>query len=262
MNELGRAEGEALWFLAVAFWLLSVIGDRAKAKKQREAAEREASTGVRTSGPERVSSEPALSPAERGERTTQEEAEELERWLRERLGMPAPADAPAPPAPPPAPRAPEPQLPAPRRVPTAKPPRPVPTRRTRDLEVESRRSGPLGRAPDRALPEAEAIEERTSLEVDRPVTSYDDVVPVREASRYLDLDEESAKAAQRRLDSAEARNRAHTAQDHDDFHRRISAPDAMADEAVVRTAARRRALRAAILTGEVLAPPVSLRPPR
>ena len=116
-------------------------------------------------------------------------------------------------------------------------------------------SGPLGRPADRALPPAEEVEERESLEVSPEVRSLESVArrPEREV---VDLDDEAERVAARRIAETEAQSTGLTKADHQAFDARIrrEAPD-RATAGVYGT----RRLREAIIWREILGPPVSLR---
>lgn len=225
-------EPGVIWVVAILFWVIGRVRDRAKASR-----------------PEVRRPPVSLEERARGVQTTQEEAVELERWLREKLGGGAPKPAPPPPvvvrrAPTPTSVARKNPIPAPRKTPAVQ-------------------TGPLGRRAVTPLESHAEIEDRRSLERERVEVDYDDEFiareSVREAPAIIDLDNESAFAAQRRRMDAERRNRAHTAEDHDAFHDRITSPDLHAANLDAVRAKRRKALRASWITSEILGPPVSSR---
>jgi len=215
-------EPGVLFFLAIAYWVLRRVIDRVKAAPSAPATRRETL--------------PAAERA-RGAQTTQEEAEELERWLRGTVGVPAPAPPPIP-------------APVAKRAPMPKP-RPKP--RTE--------AGPMGRRAPVSLQSHDEVEERRSLEQVGRESSYDDLFTEREAPVIINLDNESAIAAQRRINDAARRNRAHSTADHDAFHQRRGSPEAYAVDLAAQKERRRRALRAAFISGEILGKPIGLRGP-
>lgn len=115
--------------------------------------------------------------------------------------------------------------------------------------------GPLGRMPDRALPPAEEVEERESLEVSPDVRTLE-VDPRRQARAEVDLDDEAERVAARRIAAAEAQRQPLTKAEHQAFDARIR------QEPADKTATRgytARQLRDAVVWREILGPPVSLR---
>lgn len=130
-----------------------------------------------------------------------------------------------------------------------------------EMQIEARGSrsgsaGPMGRAAERPLPGAEEVEERAVLGGGRPAVSLEQA-----ATSYrrpvVDLDLESAAAAERRVTEAEERNRALTLADHRAFDRKIRATRAAEPSS---SAANDRArLRQAVVWREILGPPAALR---
>lgn len=202
---------------------------------------------------------------------TQDEALSLERILQEiervkrekaaehRLPPPQrpPSLPPRRPAPPPM-RRPEPQplkgrMASPRRMP------PPPTTE----------GGPMGRHGKRALESHEEIEERESfdegrsLEVEESLDVLDET-RLRPERREEDHDDEAEAIVQGRIKAAEARNRAHTEQDHRSFHDRvmhgeIGAPQTEAAKAAdARAKSSAMSLRRAVVWAEILGPPKGL----
>lgn len=124
-------------------------------------------------------------------------------------------------------------------------------------EANAETAGPLGRRPDRGLPEAEEVEERDTAEgrwADRPPRPWMD----RPAPEVADLDDQAEAVALRRIREAEARDQALSTADHREFDRRIR-PEPAAVAPVARPAGDRHRLRQAIVWREILGPPVSLR---
>jgi hypothetical protein len=104
-------------------------------------------------------------------------------------------------------------------------------------------AGPLGRRPDRPLPEEEEVR---SLEADPEVTEREPV----------DYDEEAEQIIARRRAAADARSGAQTGVDHDAFDQRIRQEPA--DKTATRATDPRR-LSEAVVWRERLGPPVALR---
>jgi hypothetical protein len=113
------------------------------------------------------------------------------------------------------------------------------------------------RAEAGALPSAEEVEERQSLEIEPVVVSLE--VPVREPGREAADDRMVAtqRAIDERLRAAEARNRSWRLSDHERFDAEIRRvrPD------VTRVRSARPPMRQAIVWREILGPPVGLREP-
>jgi hypothetical protein len=115
--------------------------------------------------------------------------------------------------------------------------------------------GPIGRAPDRALPAAEAEEETDSLEVMPEVQSLE--TEARRPSRAMvDQDDEAEQVVARRLRAADANLAPRTKADHRAFDQRIR--QEAADHTAV-AASRLGKLRDAVVWREILGAPVSLR---
>ena len=157
----------------------------------------------------------------------------------------------------------QPQLPLPLSPPSAgKAPHADPTQRE-GFRLESllkelartldQSSGPLGRAPDVALPSAEESEEGTSLESPARVVSRE--VPVaREERLPVDQDDEAEHVAARRIAEAEARSGPLSVVDHLAFDNRIR-QEAADHTATAGLSAQR--LRQAVIWREILGPPKS-----
>jgi hypothetical protein len=125
----------------------------------------------------------------------------------------------------------------------------------RRLEQASPQQGPLGRSATVALPPAEEVEERGSLEVEPEVVSREEAAN-RPARVRVDRDEEIERVEAARIAAAEARSGALTAKDHVAFDARLKPQPA--DATAVRPSSPER-LREAIVWREILGPPVSLR---
>jgi hypothetical protein len=107
------------------------------------------------------------------------------------------------------------------------------------------------------LPEAEDVEERTSLEEEENVVSLETEVTRPARPRY-DHDDAAEEVARRRIAAAEARSGELTKAEHLRFDQRIR------QEPAEHTAVRRYTpaqLRDAIVWREILGPPVSEREP-
>jgi hypothetical protein len=125
----------------------------------------------------------------------------------------------------------------------------------RRLDEASPRRGPLGRPATIALPPAEEVEERGSLEVEPEVVSLEGAAN-RPARVRVDRDDEIELVEAARIAAAEARSGALTAKDHATFDARLKQQPA--DATAVRPSSPER-LREAIVWREILGPPVSLR---
>jgi hypothetical protein len=160
-----------------------------------------------------------------------------------------------------------------------RPPRPVPQRRDEsaartgqpttfeELLAEMRgqleqakemeRSGADTHEPwQRSLPEAESVEDTTSLE-EEPVVVSLEVEPHR-PERPVEISQSDAMQVlvQKRIDAAELRNREWRLEDHKRFDQAIREAK---PARVARIAPAHRALRQAMIWNEVLQPPVSMR---
>lgn len=167
--------------------------------------------------------------------------------------------------------------PKPRQLPGSHPPRnPTPTlvqpsgkdptqregshleRLLRELERNLEQAGePVRRPPPSPLPEAEDVEERTSLEEEENVVSLETEVTRQPRPRY-DHDDAAEEVARRRIAAAEARSGELTKAEHLRFDQRLR------QEPAEHTAVRRYTpaqLRDAIVWREILGPPVSEREP-
>ncbi|MDH5315722.1 MAG: hypothetical protein OEW44_04525 [Gemmatimonadota bacterium] len=113
--------------------------------------------------------------------------------------------------------------------------------------------GPVGRQSRTRLPEAEEVEERSSLELDREAVSLE-TLDDRSERQVKDFDEEAEAVLERRLAVAEARTSGRTLLDHRRFDEAIRAP-----VPVTPSVRRRPGLRQALVWREILGPPVSLK---
>lgn len=126
----------------------------------------------------------------------------------------------------------------------------------RELErTLGRGAGPLGRRPDRPLPDEEEVEDRETLESVPRVESLE-TEPERAERETVDYDEEAEQIIARRRALADARSGPQTRVDHEAFDQRIRREPA--DKTATRAADPRR-LREAVVWREILSPPVSLR---
>lgn len=234
---------EGLIVLGVIYFILNVISEAAKKKGKSTVAPREA-------------------PAEPS--PTQHEALSLERILADiervtKAGPPvaerSPASAGPRSVPPPRPRPTQPaRAPLPPRRPGPAP------RKSKPLGDPHR--GPLGRTPDRSIPEAEDVEERGSLEGESlEVTESLEILDetrLRPPRRIEDQDDVAEQVAQRRVKQAEQRNQPHRAADHVAFHDQIAQGEiggAAAAGQAAAAASRRQQLRQAVVWREILGPP-------
>lgn len=121
--------------------------------------------------------------------------------------------------------------------------------------------GPRGRRADRALPSAEEVEDRETLETAPVVVPYEYVE--RPERVVVDHDAAAQRTVARRVAEAEQRDRALTLADHRAFDARIRAVPAVAAPKSARVPLRQSlsgdSLRQAIILREVLGPPVSER---
>ncbi|HEX6615265.1 MAG TPA: hypothetical protein VF046_03095 [Gemmatimonadales bacterium] len=116
-------------------------------------------------------------------------------------------------------------------------------------------AGPLGRRPDRPLPNEEQVEDRETLETLPRVRSLEAEPEVTERET-VDYDEQAEQIIARRRAGADARSGPPSPADHAAFDRRIRQEPA--DKTATRAADPRR-LREAVVWREILGPPVSLR---
>ena len=123
------------------------------------------------------------------------------------------------------------------------------------MENASAKAGPRGRPATVALPPAEDVEDRESLETDAEVVSLEQVIR-RPTRARVDRDEEVEGIEAARVAAAEARSGALTRRDHSAFDARIRQEPA--DATAVRPLSPER-LREAMIWREILGPPVSLR---
>lgn len=235
---------EGLIVLGVIYFILNVISEAAKKK------------GKSTVAPSEAPTEPS---------PTQQEALSLERILAEiervkKAGPPVAERTPASAGPRSVPPLrPRPTQPAKAPLP---PRRPGPAPR-KSKPVGDPHRGPLGRVPDRAIPGAEDIEERGSLEGESLEVAESleilDETRLRAPRRIEDQDDLAEQVAQRRVKQAEQRNHAHQAADHAAFHDHIAQGEIGADAGAAKQAAargsRRQQLRQAIIWREILGPP-------
>ncbi len=243
------ASFEGLIILAVIYFVLNLLSKAGK--KQGQSSER----------PAELPDEPT---------PTQEEAlslekilQEIERVKKEKAGgRRAPVAQPT--AAPPVRR----PGPPPMRRPDPAPPRArtVAPRAGRPANPDR---GPMGRHGKRPLESHEDIEERHSyddagsLEVAESLEVLDET-RLRAPRRDRDHDDEAEAVVQGRIKAAASRNRAHTDQDHQDFHDRvlggeIGAPQTEAAKAAAARARTRASnLRRAVVWREILGPPKAL----
>ena len=245
MDGVRAAAGfEGLIVLGVIYFILNVISEAAKKK------------GKSTVAPSEAPAEPS---------PTQQEALSLERILAEiervkKAGPPIAERSPAP--------AGTRSVPPLRARPTQAPKAPLPPRRPGPAPRKTKpfgdpHRGPLGRSPDRAIPEAEDVEERGSLEGESLEVAESleilDETRLRAPRRIEDQDDVAELVAQRRVKQAEQRNQAHRAADHAAFHDHIAQGEIGADAGAARQAAargtRRQQLRQAVIWREILGPP-------
>jgi len=149
-------------------------------------------------------------------------------------------------------RPPSPARAEPRFRPRAAPPR------MGDVVQDAR--GPMGRTSGSSLESAEDVEDRTSLEeegrlVEERRLQNVEVFTERPGRVIQNRDEEAAAIAQRRIKSAEARNRPHAAVDHQKFDQAIRAP---IEPAAVAKRLTAQGLREALVWREILGPPKSM----
>lgn len=143
-----------------------------------------------------------------------------------------------------------------RQAPRLKPKAPPP--RQRDVVQDDR--GPLGRISRTQLESAEEVEDRTSLEEEGRLAGERrlenvEVFTARPERVVQNRDEEAEAIAQRRIKSAQDRNRSHAAVDREKFDRSVR----KADEPVVpRQRVTVQGLRDAFVWREILGPPKSL----
>ncbi len=201
--------------LLLILWF--VLDRMSKAARRRAAPPAEAETV-------RVRSGPREGVSEEEEITLESLLEEVRRAKRGPAGSPPPRRP----------------VPRPRVQPSRQPPGPATER------------GPVGRRARAALPSAEEVEERESLEVEPQVVSYDELVGSRPARAVEDLDETAEAVVRRRIAEAEARNREHRPANHEAFHQKIAA-DAGAPMAPPRLSPAQ--LRSALVWREILGPP-------
>ncbi len=136
-------------------------------------------------------------------------------------------------------------------------PRPAPPRMG---EVVQDARGPMGRISRTSLESAEEVEDRTSLEeegrqLEERRLQNIEVFTKRPQRVLQNRDEEAEAVAQRRIKSAEARNRPHAAADHQSFDQAIRAP---AEPVAVRQRLTAQGLREALVWREILGPPKSM----
>ncbi len=121
--------------------------------------------------------------------------------------------------------------------------------------------GPRGRRADRALPEAEEVEDRETLETEPVVVPHEYVE--RPERVVVDYDAAAQRTVARRVAAAEKRDHALTLADHRRFDARIRPAPPSVTPAVARVPIRKSlsgaSLRQAIILREVLGPPVSER---
>ncbi len=123
-------------------------------------------------------------------------------------------------------------------------------------------TGPRGRRADRALPEAEEVEDRETLETEPQVVPHEYVE--RPERVVVDYDDAAQRTVARRVAAAEKRDHALTLADHRRFDARVRPVEvAPVKRQENRTAVRKSlsgaSLRQAVILREVLGPPVSER---
>ena len=117
-------------------------------------------------------------------------------------------------------------------------------------------AGPLGRAPDKRLPEAEDVEEGRSLEATPREARSLEPAPARRERAVVDLDDEAEQLIARRAAAAEANAAPRTRAEHAAFEARIKAQPA--DKTATRGYTAKQ-LREAVVWREIFGRPVSLR---
>lgn len=198
---------------------------------------------------------------------TQEEALSLEKILQEieRVKREKAAERKLPPTPRPEP--------APKRPPPPPMRRPEPVARQGRMASPRRQpppvteGGPLGRQGKRRLESHEEVEERQSYDEGRSL-EVEESLEVLDDTRFqplstLDHDDEAEAIVQRRVKAAELRNRAHSEQDHRDFHKRVTGGEIGSEAEAAKAAAaqaktRASNLRRAVVWREILGPPKAL----
>ena len=143
-----------------------------------------------------------------------------------------------------------------RQAPQLKPKAPPPRQR----EVVQDDRGPLGRISRTKLESAEDVEDRTSLEEEGRLAGERrlqnvEVVTVRPERIVQNRDQEAEGVAQRRIKSAQDRNRPHASVDHEKFDRSVRKPE---EPVVPRRRVTVQGLRDAFVWREILGPPKSL----
>jgi hypothetical protein len=113
-------------------------------------------------------------------------------------------------------------------------------------------AGPIGRAPDRPLPQAEEVEQRDSLEG----TGARQVDPHRGERPVVDQDDEAERVVARRMAAAEENAAPRTRAERAALDARIRQEPA--DKTATRAYTTKQ-LREAVVWREILGPPVSLR---
>jgi hypothetical protein len=227
---------EGLIVLAVIYFVLNLLQ---KAGKKAEQARRR---------------EPLPMPEPEESTPTQQESLSLESILREIERVKQQGQAPARrepfqrPAPPPRP------APQPRVAPPLPSRRPPPPRRKEVLQDDR---GPMGRRGRARLPDAEEVEDLTSLEgasleVPESLENFDEVHRRRP---MVDHDAEAEAIVQRRIDAARTRDREHREVDHQAFHARIRGDEPQPGKERRHSVNR---LREAMVWREILGPPKGL----
>jgi len=248
VNLVREAAGfEGLIVLAVIYFVLNLLS---KASQKQ---------GRSTQPPAHAPDEPT---------PTQEEALSLETILREiervkkekaaeHRTLPGPGHAP-----------PQPKRPTP---PPMRRPEPAPAKgrmaSPRRMPPPVTEGGPMGRQAKQGLESHEEIGDRTTF--DERSLEVPERLEVLDESRFrplstLDHDDQAEAIVQRRIKAAEDRNRAHTAQDHRDFHDQLAseeigaAPAAATKAAAAKALSRSARLRSAMIWKEILGPPKAL----
>ena len=128
-------------------------------------------------------------------------------------------------------------------------------RMQREAETARTIEGPMGRRVLVEWPGAEEVEDLESLEVEPEVASLE--VAERISSReVVDQDDQAEVLVRRRIDAAQARNRALTVADHKAFDRTIRSVPVQSSVPIV--GRRPASIRDAMVWREILGPPKGL----
>lgn len=128
----------------------------------------------------------------------------------------------------------------------------------RELEttLQNAESGPRGRHADRALEDAEDVEDRETLEIEPVVVSMP--IPDRPERIVESRDADAEKLISRRIKEAELRNRALTLADHRAFDKKIRQQKPIKVLVKPTDKEHRDRLRQAVIWMEILGPPKGL----